>query len=110
MMIVLSLIFLFSVDLSIETSVFIILALSSIIGAYGEKFIQWMIKKSPLRNWGNHKYEEFQEELALYVTHKSNIIFFIYFVYLLYLFVSIERFTENRKIEDSTIIIGGIIE
>jgi hypothetical protein len=88
MMIVLSLIFLFSVDLSIETSVFIILALSSIIGAYGEKFIQWMIKKSPLRNWGNHKYEEFQEELALYVTHKSNIIFFIYFVYLLYLFVS----------------------
>ena len=88
MMIVLSLIFLFSVDLSIETSVFIVLALSSIIGAYGEKFIQWMIKKSPLRNWGNHKYEEFQEELALYVTHKSNIIFFIYFVYLLYLFVS----------------------
>ena len=88
MMIVLSLIFVFSVDLSIETSVFIVLALSSIIGAYGEKFIQWVIKKSPLRNWGNHKYEEFQEELALYVTHKSNIIFFIYFVYLLYLFVS----------------------
>ena len=86
--IVLSSIFLFSVNLSIETSIFIVLALSSIIGAYAGKYIQWMIKKSPLRNWGNHKYEEFQEELALYVTHKSNIIFFIYFVYLLYLFVS----------------------
>ena len=86
--IVLSSIFLFSVNLSIETSIFIVLALSSIIGAYAGKYIQWMIKKSSLRNWGNHKYEEFQEELALYVTHKSNIIFFIYFVYLLYLFVS----------------------
>ena len=86
--IVLSSIFLFSVNLSIETSIFIVFTLSSIIGTYGGKYIQWIIKRSPLRNWGNHKYEVFQEELALYVTHKSNIIFFIYFVYLLYLSIS----------------------
>lgn len=86
--IVLSSIFLFSVNLSIETSIFIVFTLSSIIGTYGGKYIQWIIKRSPLRNWENHKYEEFQEELALYVVQKSNIIFFIYFVYLLYLFIS----------------------
>ena len=89
MLIVLSLIFLFSINLSIETSVFITLSLASIIGTYGEKYIQWIIKEfSPLKNWGNHKYEEFQEELALYVIEKNNIIFFIYFIYLLYLFIS----------------------
>ena len=89
MLIVLSLIFLFSINLSIETSVFITLSLASIIGTYGEKYIQWIIKEfSPLKNWGNHKYEEFQEELALYVIKKNNIIFFIYFIYLLYLFIS----------------------
>ena len=88
MLIVLSLIFLFSINLSIETSVFITLSLASIIGTYGEKYIQWIIKEfSPLKNWGNHKYEEFQEELALYVIEKNNIIFFIYFIYLLYLFI-----------------------
>ena len=89
MLIVLSLIFLFSINLSIETSVFITLSLASIIGTYGEKYIRWIIKEfSPLKNWGNHKYEEFQEELALYVIEKNNIIFFIYFIYLLYLFIS----------------------
>lgn len=89
MLIVLSLIFLFSINLSIETSVFITLSLASIIGTYGEKYIRWIIKEfSPLKNWGNHKYEEFQEELALYVIKKNNIIFFIYFIYLLYLFIS----------------------
>lgn len=89
MLIVLSLIFLFSINLSIETSVFITLSLASIIKTYGEKYIQWIIKEfSPLKNWGNHKYEEFQEELALYVIEKNNIIFFIYFIYLLYLFIS----------------------
>lgn len=86
--IVLSSIFLFSVNLSMETSVFIVLTLGSIIGTYGERYIQWMFKKGPFRNWENHKYEEFQEELALYVVQKSNIIFFIYFSYLLYLFIS----------------------
>ena len=89
MLIVLSLIFLFSINLSIETSVFITLSLASIIGTYGEKYIRWIIKEfSPLKHWGNHKYEEFQEELALYVIKKNNIIFFIYFIYLLYLFIS----------------------
>ena len=71
--------FLFSMNLSIESTIF----------TYGEKYIQWIIKRfSPLKNWGNHRYEELQEELALYVIRKNNIIFLIYFIYLLYLIIS----------------------
>ena len=93
----LSSIFLFSVNLSIETSIFIVFTLSSIIGTYGGKYIQWIIKRSPLRNWENHKYEEFQEELALYVVQKSNIIFFIYFVYLLYYNQQNEMYKKSKR-------------
>lgn len=81
--------FLFSMNLSIESTIFIMLSLGSIIATYGEKYIQWIIKRfSPLKNWGNHKYEKLQEELALYVIRKNNIIFLIYFIYLLYLIIS----------------------
>lgn len=87
MLIVLSLIFLFSINLSIETSVFITLSLASIIGTYGEKYIRWIIKEfSPLKNWGNHKYEEFQEELALYVIKKKQYNLF-YLFYLSIIFI-----------------------
>ena len=83
------LIYIFKIKLLEEAMLFILITLSSIISVYGQKFIRWAIKKySPLKDKGEYIFESFQEELALYVIHRSNIIFFIYLMYLSFLFVS----------------------
>ncbi|HBN04862.1 MAG TPA: hypothetical protein DD434_03605, partial [Bacteroidales bacterium] len=84
-----SLDYLFKLNISWETLLFIALAVGSIVSVYGTRLIHWVIKEhSPLKNWENHKYEAVKTELALYVISKNNINFFIYLAYFTYLSIS----------------------
>ncbi|OCW92308.1 hypothetical protein A9168_16595 [Macellibacteroides sp. HH-ZS] len=79
----------FDLHICLETILFISLSIGSIICVHGSKFIHWIIKEySPLKNWGNHKYEEVMSELALYVIHKKNVNFLIYLTYFIFLSIS----------------------
>lgn len=79
----------FRINFLNETIVFISFSLFSIISVYGQKTIRWAIRKySPLKNKGEYIFELYQEELALYVIDRSNLIFLIYLIYLLYLSIS----------------------
>lgn len=89
MLIVKALDFLFELNISWETLLFIALAIGSIISVYGTIFVHWIIKEhSPLKNWENHKYEAVKTELALYVISKNNVNFLIYLAYFVYLSIS----------------------
>ncbi len=71
-----------------ETIVFIVLALGSIVCAHSYRATKWMVHQTPLRDWGNHRYESFREELALYLIHPSNVVFLLYLTYFIMLALS----------------------
>ncbi len=71
-----------------ETITFFVLALGSILCAHFYRATKWMIRQSPLRDWGNHRYEFFREELAVYLIHPSNVVFLLYFAYFVVLTLS----------------------
>lgn len=71
-----------------ETIVFIVLALGSILCAHSYRTTKWMVHQTPLRDWGNHRYESFREELAVYLIHPSNVIFLLYLAYFVVLALS----------------------
>ena len=76
------LVYIFKFKLLEETIIFILLSLLSIVSVFGQKIIRWAIKKySPLK-------QSFEQELAFYVIHRSNLIFLIYSMYLLYFCIS----------------------
>lgn len=81
--------FVFDLNISKSTTLFISLVFASIVSVYGSKLLHWIIKEySPLKDWGNHKFETVKIELALYVISKKNVTFLIYFAYLVFLFLS----------------------
>ncbi len=70
-----------------ETVLFIMLAWGSVLcSTY--PVTKWIIKHSPLKDTGNHEYEKHREQLAYYLIHPSNIIFFIYLLYFVFLVIS----------------------
>lgn len=71
-----------------ETIVFLVMAGGTILCTNFYILTQWIIKRTPLRNMGNHKYESYRERLAFYVIHPSNMIFLLYFLYFVFLFVT----------------------
>lgn len=81
--------YLCNLNFSTSTIVFITLTAGAILCVHLPNFIQWIIKnQSPLKDWGEHKYEAIMQELALYVTHKNNINFLIYAAYFVFLAIS----------------------
>lgn len=81
--------YLCNLNFSTSTIVFITLTAGAILCVHIPNFIQWIIKnQSPLKDWGEHKYEAIMQELALYVTHKNNINFLIYAAYFVFLAIS----------------------
>lgn len=70
-----------------ETIVFIALALGSVL-CVTHPVTKWIIRCSPLKNWGNHEYERHREQLAYYLVHPSNMVFLIYLIYFVFLAVS----------------------
>jgi len=75
------------IDLKPETIAFIVIALGSVLSST-YAVTKWIIKHSPLKNWGNHEYESHREQLALYLAHPSNMVFLVYLTYFLILAVS----------------------
>ncbi len=76
------------IGLKMETIVFITVAVGSILCTTFYRFSQWIVSHSFLRDWGNHRYQSYSEELAKYLVFPSNIVFLLYLLYLLFLAVS----------------------
>lgn len=68
--------------LSCDTLIFILLTISQIFCVHVPSLTRWVLRNSPLKNWGNHKYEKYREELALYITSPKsyNLIFSVLYV------------------------------
>lgn len=80
---------LLGLEVTTSTIVFLSLSIGTIICVFFSKLLKWLIKtKSPLRNWGNYKYEAVREELALYIIEPTNINFLIYLAYFVFLAIS----------------------
>lgn len=60
---------------------FVTIAIASILSDYCTRLSRWILKHSPLKDWGEHQYQKYQIDLALYVVNGKNINF-LYFVYL----------------------------
>lgn len=80
---------LLSTPLSWHTILFLVLTIGAILSVYGTKIIHRLIRKySPLKDWGEHKYQAVQIKLALYILNKSNTNFLLYAIYFIYLTLS----------------------
>lgn len=78
----------FNWGLFLETIGFIVIASGSILCANSYKLTQWIIKLTPLRNRGNHRYESYREKLSFYLVHPSNVIFLLYLFYFVFLIMT----------------------
>ena len=75
-------------DLHSSTIAFIVMSLGSIICAHSYSITKKIIHHSFLRNWRNHKYEAYREDLAVYLIHPRNVIFILYLLYFIFLIIS----------------------
>ena len=78
-----------------ETIAFVVLALGSVLCS-NYAVTKWIIRHSPLKNWGNHIYEGHREQLAFYLAHPSNMVFFLYLVYFAFLAISGYMLIQNE--------------
>lgn len=78
----------FGWGLRLATIAFIVISVGSILCANSYALTKWIIHQTPLRDWGNHRYESNREALAVYLIHPSIIVFLLYLLYFLYLAVS----------------------
>lgn len=77
------------INISDVSILFISLALGSILCVYCPKIFYWMIiNHSPLKDWGEHEYQKYQINLAIYVINGKNINLLVNLAYLVYLFIS----------------------
>lgn len=75
------------INISNSSIIFISFALGSILCVYCPKLFYWMLKKySPLKDWGEHEYQKFQIDLAIYVVNGKNINLLVNLAYFGYLF------------------------
>ncbi len=71
-----------------ETIGFVVMAGGSILCANSHRVTKWMVQHSPLRNFGEHRYESYRERLAYYIIHPSNVVFLLYLLYFAFLSVT----------------------
>ena len=71
-----------------ETITFMVFTIGSILCSNSYRSTKWIIHQTPLKDWGNHKYEAYREKLAIYLIHPSNVIFLLYLIYFIFLGVS----------------------
>ena len=79
-----------------ETIAFIVIALGSVLSST-YSVTKWIIRYSPLKNWGNHDYESHREQLAFYLARPSNMVFILYLLYFVLLAVSGYMFIQNGE-------------
>ena len=75
-------------ELRPETIAFIVVSIGSILCANSYAATKWIIHQSPLRDWGNHRYELNRESLAVYLIQLDNIVFLLYLLYFVFLALS----------------------
>ncbi len=80
-----------------ETITFIVISLGSIVCSHSYRITKWLIHQTPLRDWGNHNYESYREQLAVYLIHPSNVIFLLYLIYCVCLSISGFLQIENES-------------
>lgn len=71
-----------------ETITFIVFTIGSILCSNSYRSTKWIIHQTPLKDWGNHRYEVYREKLAIYLIHPSNVIYLLYLIYFIFLGVS----------------------
>lgn len=76
------------ITLDRNSMLFISLTLTAILCVHSRKMTQWMVKHSPIKDKGNHRYEKFSEQLALYVTEPHNYNFLFSLLYVVFLSLS----------------------
>ena len=74
--------------LKMETIAFIVFSIGSIICSHSYQTTKCIIHFTPLHDQGNHTYESYREQLAIYLIHPSNVIFLLYLVYFIFLIIS----------------------
>lgn len=79
-----------------ETVAFIVIALGSVLSST-YSVTKWIIRHSPLKNWGNHDYESHREQLAFYLARPSNMVFILYLLYFVLLAVYGYMFIQNGE-------------
>lgn len=78
----------FNLGLLPETIGFIAIAVGSILCANSYKLTKKIIRWTPLRNYGEHRYEGYKEKLAYYLIQPSNVEFMLYLVYFVLLAIT----------------------
>lgn len=79
----------FNIEISVATVVFIVIVFGTIICVYYPNIVKGVLKKhTPLKNWGNHAYEEYKESLGMLIINSSLIKYLVMLSYLIYLAVS----------------------
>lgn len=80
-----------------ETIVFVAFAIGSIVCSNSYKAVKWIIRHSPLQDWGNHSFEAYRERLAIYLIKPINITFLLYMIYFIILSISGYILVENSS-------------
>ena len=75
-------------DLRFSTIAFLVISFGSILCSHSYSISKFIIRHTPIRDWGNHTYESYREKLAFYLIHPSNIMFMLYLVYFVFLAIS----------------------
>lgn len=84
------------IELKPETIAFLVISMGSVLSSTFT-VTKWIVKHTPLKNWGNHDYEAQREQLALYLAHPSNMIFLLYLAYFVILAVSGYLLIQNNS-------------
>ncbi len=80
--------FFISTNIVYHTQLFIMLTILEIICVHVPCIPQWLIKNLLFKNWKNHKYEKYKEQLALYVISPKNYNFLFSLLYVMFLSVN----------------------
>lgn len=103
----------YGVSLERHTMAFISLTLTAIICVHSRSCTCWMIKHSPIKDKGNHRYEKFSEQLAIYVTDPKNYNFLFSLLYVAFLscsaFFNIEYNTDLINKETDLVIMKSFL-
>lgn len=78
----------FDLELLLETICFLALSIGSIICSTFYAITKWVVKISPNRNWEEHKYESYREQLSIYLIQPNNVVLLLYVAYFVFLVVT----------------------
>lgn len=95
-------------EFSLPSMFLISLTISAIACVHSRSFTCWLIKHSPIKDYGNHRYEKFSELLAIYITEPQNYNLVFSILYVVFLscsaFYNIEYKTDFIS-EDADIVV-----